>query len=335
LEDKSLNLFTAQKNIMGLFDFFTETIGLDPGSQNLRIIKNEEVIYNEVAIISVNKADGLVSGIGNSIKILPDHSIIKPVNYAICDFQAFEEMLKGSISKSMYSGGIWRPSLRIFSCVPSNASEVELRAYRDSAEYSGAKEVHVVHACFAAAIGMNILFEKKDFILIDFSASKIEITVFAESIPIAARTFRLGTWQINSLIKNFVNREYGIKLLDKELEKFIFALSEQYVNSNTQIHGKSILLKPLDDLLNHYFVLVNDTLLEAIEEAKLHINYNAIKTNGVYFTGGGSISNYLRNRINLGLDLKNQISNTPLLDCTNGIIEVMSKPAKYKDYTRY
>jgi rod shape-determining protein MreB len=320
---------------MGLFDFLTETIGLDLGSQNLRIIKKGEVIYNEESIISVNKADGIVSGIGDSIKVLADHSLIKPVNYAIGDFQGFEEMLKGAINKAMSSVGIWRPSLRIFSCVPSNASVVELRAYRDSAEHSGAKEVHMVHACFAAAIGMNILFEKKDFILIDFSASKIEITVFAESIPIATRTFRLGTWHINSLIKNFVNREYSIKLLDKELEKFISALSEQEVNSDTQIHGKSISLKLLDDLLNHYFVLANDLLQEAIEEAKSHIKFNAIKTNGIYFTGGGSINTYLKNKIILGEGFINQMSNTPLLDCTNGIIEVMSNPEKYKDYTRY
>lgn len=320
---------------MGLFDFLTETIGIDLGSQNLRIINKGKLIYNEPSIISVNVKDGIVSGIGQSIKHLEGHSLIKPINYAIGDFQAAEEMLKGSISKGMNKGSVWKPSLKMFFCVPSSSTIVELRAYRDSAEHSGAKEVYMVHACFAAAIGMTILFEKKDFILIDFSASKIEMSVFADSIPIAARTLRLGTWQINSLIKNYLNREHSIKLSDAELEKFIFSLSEKKESEEMQVQGKTISMKVIDELLNHYFVLANDIMQEAIEEAKPNLKFNAIKTNGVYYTGGGSFSNYLRSKINLGIDLKKQLSNTPLLDCTNGIIQVIANPEKYKDYTRY
>ena len=320
---------------MGLFNFLTETIGIDLGSQNLRIINKGKLIYNEPSIISVNVKDGSVSGTGQSIKHLEGHSLIKPVNYAIGDFQAAEEMLKGAINKGINQGSVWKPSLKMFFCVPSSSTIVELRAYRDSAEHSGAKEVHMMHACFAAAIGMTILFEKKDFILIDFSASKIEMTVFADSIPIAARTLRLGTWQINSLIKNYLNREHSIKLSDEELEKFVFSLSERVENAEVQIQGKTISMKVIDELLNHYFVLANDVLQEAIEETKSHLKFNTIKTNGVYYTGGGSLNIYLRNKLNFGLDLKYQVSKDPLLDCTNGIIQVMANPEKYKAYTTY
>ena len=320
---------------MGLFDFLTETIGIDLGSQNLRIIHKEKLVYNEPSIISVNVKDGTVSGIGQSIKHLEGHSIIKPVNYVIGDFQAAEEMLKGAISIGINKGSIWKPSLKMFFVVPSSSTIVELRAYRDSAEHSGAKEVHMVHACFAAAIGMAILFEKKDFILIDFSASKIEMTIFADSIPIAARTLRLGTWQINSLVKNYLNREHSVKLSDAELEKFVFSLSERDENTEIQIHGKTISMKVIDELLNHYFVLANDVLQEAIEEATSHIKFNSIKTNGIYYTGGGSLNTYLINKLNFGLDLKRQASKDPLLDCTNGIINVMGNPKKYSAYITF
>ncbi|MTI29884.1 rod shape-determining protein [Xanthovirga aplysinae] len=69
--------------------------------------------------------------------------------------------------------------------LPINATEVEKRADRDSAEHAGAKEVNMIYQPLAAAIGMGIFFEKIDFILIDFSASKIEITIFANAIPIS------------------------------------------------------------------------------------------------------------------------------------------------------
>ena len=51
---------------MGLFDFLTEKIGIDLGSQNLKIVKNGDIIYNEPSIISVNVNEGVVSGIGKS-----------------------------------------------------------------------------------------------------------------------------------------------------------------------------------------------------------------------------------------------------------------------------
>ena len=319
---------------MGLFDFLTETIGVDPGSQNIRIANKGKVIYDQPSVISVNK-EGIVTGVGKDIKKLTDQVLIKPVNYAITDFQGFEEMLKGAIKKGMNHDSFWKPALKIFMAIPSDVSEVEKRAYRDSSEHCGAKEVYMIHQFSAIAIGMSILFEKKDFVLIDFSASKIDITVFVDCIPVIFRTLRLGTSKIISLIKNYALRAYDIKLTDSEIEQLLFDLSNNETLFEFQIHGKSIPVQSINELLQHYFVLANDVVQEAIEEAKTNLSYAKIMANGIYFSGGGSANSYLRNKINLTKEYICHISKTAFLDCTNGIIEVMAHPEKYTYYLIY
>ena len=74
---------------------------------------------------------------------------------------------------------------------------------------------------------MNILFEKKNFILIDFSSSKIEIIVFANSLIISEGVIRLGTWKVFRLVKNYIRRKYKIELIDKEIEDILTGLNKE------------------------------------------------------------------------------------------------------------
>lgn len=50
---------------MKIFDFLTKTIGVDPGSQNLRITHNDELIFNETCELSIDTETNKVTGFGN------------------------------------------------------------------------------------------------------------------------------------------------------------------------------------------------------------------------------------------------------------------------------
>jgi len=54
--------------------------------------------------------------------------------------------------------------------------------------------------------------------------------------------------------------------------------------------------------------------------------------NGIYFTGGGSTNDFLRDQIKLGDGIKSTLSQNPLLDNINGLEKVMADRDKYKDY---
>jgi rod shape-determining protein MreB len=319
---------------MGLLDILKDTIGIDPGSQNLRIIKDGQLVFNEESQISIDKVDNILSGLGDSIRTTSKDVSIKPVNYVIADFQAFEMLLRGAIKKRLNSRSVLLlpKSYIMYYSIPTSSTEIEKRAYRDAAEHAGAVEVHMVHQSCCSAVGMNILFEKKNFILIDFSSSKIEIIVFANSLIISEGVIRLGTWKVFRLIKNYVRRKYKIEPIDKEIENILTGLNKNETRDEVKIQHTTIKIKEIQGLLDNFFNLVNDEFIEAIERVSNHPDIEKVIMNGVYFTGGGSIINFLREQIKLDDRIKRSLSQNPLLDNINGLKQIMADREKFKNY---
>lgn len=315
---------------MGLFDFFTKTIGIDPGSQNLRIVHNNNIIFNESAELSMDIAVNKVSGYGNSTLINESNQVIRPIRTVIADFHGFEYLLRGAIKQSI-NERTWLPNTyKMFFSLPMSATEVDKRAYRDSGEHAGAKEVYMVRQPCTCAIGMGILFQKKDFILVDFSASKTEVTVFANSIPIAEGTIRIGTWRLQHALKNYLFRNYGLNLGSKELESLLFDLGG--IGDKYKVGSKIIGTNELHKVLNPYFTIIEDQILETLEEASRHQRIDKIVSNGFYFTGGGSYINWLTKKIGLNDKMSITISSNPLLDNINGLKDVIQLPKKFEKY---
>ncbi len=316
---------------MSLFDVFTETIGIDPGSRNFRIIKGGKTIFNEPTQISLNTTDCKVSGIGASSRVSSKDIILKPITYTITDFHAFELLLRAATKQGLNSRFFFTQPLISYICIPTNTTEVDKRAYRDSAEHANSKEVYMIHQACAAAIGLNILFEKKDFILIDFGFSKIDITIFANSRPISCGIFRLGLEKIFRIVKNHFLRNGNLNLTDADAQK-IFETMKQVRKDEVTVQGKIIKAEEIEELLDGYFQLARDEMLETIERVGSDSNIDKILTNGVYFTGGGSKIEYLQRQIRPDQKIKCTLSQTPLLDNINGLARVMADKVKFKTY---
>lgn len=317
---------------MGLFDFAKVTAGVDPGSQNLRIIKDGELVFNEESQITVNIQKNVFTGVGKSIGNTTNDLIIKPVNYVIGDFQGFEMLLRGALNKASKAKRLLPPTYIMYYSIPTTATEVERRAYRDSAEHAGAAEVYTVTQDYCSAIGMNILLDKSNFILIDFSASKIEIVIFADTLVIANGAIRYGTWKIFSLLKNHIRRKYRIDLNDKEVENLLIALDENRSADEVKVHYTSIKVSEIQDVLDNFFNLVNDQILETIESVTSHPDIAKVIANGVYFTGGGSMFKFLRDQIKLDERIRRTLSQNPLLDTVNGLKQIIAEKEKFKKY---
>lgn len=316
---------------MALLDFLKDTIGIDPGSQNLRIIKDGELVFNEKSQVSFNKGDNSETGLGNSIGTTSNDVAVKPVEYAIADFQGFEILLRGAIKKGLNSKSPFPRSYIMYYCIPTSANEIEKRAYRDSGEHAGAVEIYMVHQSICAALSMNLLFEKKHFVLVDFSSSKIELTVFASSIIISECVIRNGTWRIFRLIRNFLRRKYKIEVSDNEIDSLLTTLNSK-TSDEIKIQYTQVKTGEIQDLLDNFFTLVNDEFTEAIERVSNHTDIDKVILNGIFFTGGGSAIDFLRDQIKLDNRIKRTTSQNPLLDNINGLKEIMKDKVKFKNY---
>jgi rod shape-determining protein MreB len=309
---------------MKIFDFFKGTIGIDPGSEYLRIIQNDKIVFDERSHISMG-IDNTILAVGNKVG-KNERIVLRPINYSIEDFTAFEILLRGAVSKIPSYKSL--KSYKMFFAVPAGISEVEKRAYKDSGEHAGALEVYMIYQSVAASVGLNIL-EKKNYILIDIGANKISINVFADAMIVSEGHILMGTQRLcDALKRNLSNNSIYIS----EVEEPQKLIKNIYTKNEIKIGFKSVKTLELREVLEHYFYVIKDVIYETIEKIKRHPQYNKIVLNGIYVTGGGAKIEGLYEQLHPEVFLNYQISQTPEYDTIKGLGKIIEEKEKYKTY---
>lgn len=320
---------------MNVFDYFSERVAVDAGTDNLRIIWKEKIVFNEPSQLALDMTDTQnvkVVGIGKESKASLTVVIMKPVNYVISDFHAFEMLLRGALKRTVGGKSFLPVSLISLFSIPTNVTEADKRTYRDSAEHSNSKEVYLIYQCCSIAIGLNILLEKKNFVLIDFSASKFQITIFIDGLLGSVGSVKLGTLKIIQLLKNYLLRNHQVKVSDSEILDILNDFSRHQKAGQVRIQSVTIETDTLHEIMKGYFQFVNDEVQTTLDNLKSDPQLKKALSNGVYFSGGGSLTEYFRQQIRLPEGVPVHISKTPLNDSINGLLKVMVDKNKYVQY---
>jgi rod shape-determining protein MreB len=144
-----------------LFSLFSSDLAIDLGTANTCVYaRGKGIVVNEPSIVAINKINGRVEAVGRDAKEMlgrtPGNIVaIKPMkDGVIADFEVTEKMLTYFIKKA-HNRNVWvRP--RIVIGVPSEITQVEKRAVKDSAYRAKASEVHLIEEAMAAAIGAGM-----------------------------------------------------------------------------------------------------------------------------------------------------------------------------------
>ena len=145
-------------SLRSLFSLFSSDLAIDLGTANTCVYaRGKGIVVNEPSIVAINKVNGRIEAVGKDAKDMlgrtPGNIVaIKPMkDGVIADFEVTEKMLTYFIKKA-HNRNVWvRP--RIVIGVPSEITQVEKRAVKDSAYRAKASEVHLVEEAMAAAIG--------------------------------------------------------------------------------------------------------------------------------------------------------------------------------------
>lgn len=209
------------------------------------------------------------------------------------------------------------------------ATQVDLRAFRDAGEHANAIEVYMSRSPQLVALSMGILTPQQSFLMVDFSASKFEVTAFVNGKPIASQTLRLGTQKLEKLIANHLKRAHGLEASTDEVRQILN--SHVSKEATITLQYKSIELAPIKQITDNYLSLAEDSLLSCIESlgpGKVH----RIKEQGIYFTGGGSLFLGLCEELANRIDFPAQFSQNPQSDVIEGLKLVSGDPDRFRDY---
>ncbi len=324
---------------MGLFGFLNEEIAIDLGTANTLIIHKDKVVVDEPSIVAIEKSSGKMIAVGMKAMQMHEktHENIKTIrplkDGVIADFDAAENMIRGMIKMIDFGNNFFTPSIKMVICIPSNITEVEKRAVRDSAEHARASEVYLIYEPMAAAIGIGLdVEEPMGNLIIDIGGGTTDIAVIALSGIVCNQSIRIAGDEFTANIIDYVRRQHNMLVGERTAENIKISIGSALtelenppedipVNGRDLMTGipKQITLSytEIAHALDKSISKIEEAVLKALETTPPELASDIYKT-GLYLTGGGALLKGLDKRISQKTKLPVHIADDPLRAVVRG-----------------
>ena len=303
--------------------------------------KNEGIVINEPSIVAIVTATGEVVAVGTEAKAMLGRTpngitAIKPMkDGVIADFDITEKMLAHFIKKA-HSRNVWiRP--RIVIGVPSQITQVEKRAVKDSAHRAKASEVYLVEEAMAAAIGAGMpISEPAGNMVVDIGGGTTDIAVISLSGIVYSRAVRVAGNEMDEAIIQYIKRAYNLLIGERTAEQVkvemgsAFPLDEPL---SIEIKGRD-LVKGIPKTITVSDAEIRDALAEtvnviieavrvALEQTPPELSADIVDR-GIVLTGGGSMLKNLDKRLREETGLPVAMAEDPLSSVVFGAGNMLS-----------
>ncbi len=212
-------------SLRSLFSLFSSDLAIDLGTANTCVYaRGKGIVVNEPSIVAINKVNGRIEAVGKEAKDMlgrtPGNIVaIKPMkDGVIADFEVTEKMLTYFIKKA-HNRNVWvRP--RIVIGVPSEITQVEKRAVKDSAYRAKASEVHLVEEAMAAAIGAGMpITEPSGNMIVDIGGGTTDIAVISLAGIVYSKAVRVAGNEMDEAIIQYIKKTYNLLIGERTAEQ--------------------------------------------------------------------------------------------------------------------
>ena len=318
---------------MGFFSF-TQELAMDLGTANTIILHDNKVVVDEPSVVALDRLSNKTLAVGSKAKLMYEkHNdkirVIRPLrDGVIADFYACEQMMRGLIKMVRSGSRIFSPSLRMVIGVPSGATEVELRAVRDSAEHAGGRDVFLIFEPMASALGVGIDVEAPEGnMVVDIGGGTTEIAVISLGGIVVNNSIRMAGDEFTANIQDYMSRQHNVKVSERMAERIKIHVGaaltdltedapEEYV-----VHGPNkitalpmevqVCYQELAHCLDKSIARIETAVLQALEETPPELYADIVK-NGIYLTGGGALLRGLGKRLTDRLNIQFHVAEDPL-----------------------
>lgn len=217
-----------------LLGFFSSDLAIDLGTATTLVyLRDKGIVLSEPSVVAIHKESKQVLAVGTQAKQMlgrtPSNIVaIRPMkDGVIANFEITETMLRHFIHKVHNRKTLVRP--RIVVSVPSDITQVEKRAVRDSTESAGAREVHLIEEPMAAAIGVGLpIDEPSGNMILDVGGGTTEIAVISMSGIVYSKGVRVGGDVMDECIVSYVKRKYNLLVGERTAEEIKIRIGSAY-----------------------------------------------------------------------------------------------------------
>ena len=298
-------------NLRSVFNlsFLSNDLAIDLGTANTLVYaKNKGIIVSEPSIVAVNKITGKVEAVGKDAKEMlgrtPGNIVaIRPMkDGVIADFEITEKMLSHFIRKAHNRNTFVRP--RIIIGIPSEVTQVEKRAVKDSALKAKASEVYLVDQAMAAAIGAGLpITEPSGNMVVDIGGGTTDIAVISLAGIVYSKSVRVAGNEMDEAVIQFIKKKYNLLIGERTAEQIkleigsAFPLDEPItmeIKGRDLIEGIPKTLTVTDaeirEALTEPISIIVNAVRVALERTPPELSADIVDR-GIVLTGGGLLKN--------------------------------------------
>lgn len=192
-------------------------LGIDLGTTNTVFVEGGEILLNEPTAVAVLVDEWKMIEVGKAAKEMTGRvpesiEVYFPIqNGVIAEYEITENFLKYQIRKIVGSMLLFRPSLMI--TVPYGITSVERRAVHEAGLGAGGRDVSLIEAPLAAALGIDLpIAPPSGNMVICLGGGTNQVGVLAMNSIISAEIERGGGNKMDLQIIDHIRRTYGIIL---------------------------------------------------------------------------------------------------------------------------
>src|SRR3981189_1545265 len=204
---------------------FSHARAIDLGTANTCVFaRGKGIVVSEPSIVALNKVTGRIEAVGHEAKEMlgrtpGNMTAIRPMkDGVIADFEGADKILTHLSGKAHKRSGWLRPRVAIG--VPSEITQVERRAVKDSAMRAKASEVHLIEEAMAAAIGAGMpITEASGNMVVDIGGGTTDIAVISLAGVVYGKSVRVAGNELDEAIIQYARKGHNLLVGERTAEQ--------------------------------------------------------------------------------------------------------------------
>ena len=316
--------------VKSLLSMFSNDLAIDLGTANTLVYaKNKGIVVREPSIVAVNKINNNVEAVGKEAKEMlgrtPGNIVaIRPMkDGVIADFEVTEKMIKYFIEKAHGRRFLVKP--RIVISVPSEITQVEKRAVKDSALRAGATEVYLIEQAMAAAIGAGLpITDPTGNMIVDIGGGTTDVAVISLAGIVYSRSVRVAGNEMDDAIIQYIKRKYNLLIGERTAEQIKMEIGSAFPlddEMTMEIKGRDLVEgvpktlvvsdEEIREALSETVATIVEAVRVALERTPPELSAD-IMDKGIIIAGGGSMLKNLDKRLREETGLPVTLAEDPL-----------------------
>jgi rod shape-determining protein MreB len=293
-------------NFLGLF---SNDIGIDLGTANTLVyVKDRGIVLREPSVVAIHAGTKRILAVGEEAKRMlgrtPGNIVaIRPMKAGvIADFEITEAMLRYFIKKAHTRRKMVHP--RVIIAVPSDITEVEKRAVKDSATRAGARPpVYLIEEPMAAAIGVGLpVQEPAGNMIVDIGGGTTEVALISLAGIVFSRSVRVGGDVMDECIVQYMKRVYNLMIGERTAEEIKITMGSAYAMEGGEITAEvkgrdlvaglpktlTVTSEEIREALQEPISSIIDTIRVTLERCPPELSSDLVDR-GMVLAGGGAL----------------------------------------------